>query len=50
MDSAKAKPRFTGGVCIYRRKEVLLMYLLMLFDLPILLRKRRSKLKIELDL
>jgi hypothetical protein len=52
MDSTNAKPRIVGGVCIiYRsRKEVLLMYLLMLFVFLILFRKRRTKLQIEIDL
>jgi hypothetical protein len=40
-----------GSAIFYRsRKEVLLMYLLLLFVFLILLSKRRTRLKIEIDL
>ena len=54
MDSTNAKtPRSARGLHPIRSgKEVLLMYLLMLFVLlvALLIRKRRTKLKIEIDL
>ena len=52
MDSINAKPRLgDGGLQIYRsRKGDCTMVILMLFVVLILFRKRRTKLKIDIDL
>jgi len=49
MDSKRAKPRFEGGVCIYRsRKEVSMIFWMLIVSL--LYRLRRSKFRLDIHI